>query len=74
MSDRIDVSKIEMIKSIVHCLKATSESLGFDKNKYNIDEKNERVIVTQGMLLTKKEISNKSFDEMINSFLSRDYK
>lgn len=67
----MEVDKIKLVEAINH-LMLTFNNLIKANHHIKMDYKNERVIVTKGLIF-KKEVLNKSFDKIINEFLNKEY-
>lgn len=67
----MEISKIELIEAIKYNMESMYQLVS-NSFKIKLDYENERFIATKGILF-KKEITNKSFDEIIFDFLNKLY-
>ena len=67
----MEIEKIKIIEAIKHYTESMNKLVGHSL-KIKLDYENERFIATEGIIF-KKEITNKSFDEIIDEFISRLY-
>lgn len=71
---KIEVSKYELVKSIIHCLEVTADSFGYTDNKYTIDLENEKIIFRKKGFIFQRTVGTYDFDEFLEGFFSRNYK
>jgi len=67
----MEINKIELIEAIKHNIESMYKLVS-SSFKIKLDYENERFIATEGIIF-KKEITNKSFDEIIYDFLNKLY-
>lgn len=67
----MEIEKIKIIEAIKYYTESMNKLIGHSL-KIKLDYENERFIATEGIIF-KKEITNKSFDEIIFDFLNKLY-
>jgi hypothetical protein len=67
----LQIEKIKFIEAIKYNLEQMAKMVG-GNYKIKLDYQNERLIGTKGIII-KTEVSNKSFDEIIDEFLNKKY-